>query len=57
MKKIKRIDGIKLEDGDVLDIGFSEYYASYLKKNPKKLKNLKNTLNLSITKQRILLFF
>jgi probable addiction module antidote protein len=41
MKKITEIEGIKIENAEVLDMDFSEYYANYLKKNPKKLKNYK----------------
>jgi hypothetical protein len=39
--KINYGKGIKLEDAEILDTDFSEYYANYLKKNPKKLKNYK----------------
>ncbi|MDR2427767.1 MAG: hypothetical protein LBD19_02330 [Endomicrobium sp.] len=57
MKKITRIEGIKLEDGDVLDIDFSEYYASYLKKNPKKLKNYKKHIKSEYNKTKDIAVF
>ncbi|MDR3256201.1 MAG: hypothetical protein LBT18_00860, partial [Endomicrobium sp.] len=41
MKKITEIEGIKLKDAEILDMDFSEYYANYLKKNPKRLKGYK----------------
>lgn len=42
MKKITEIEGIKLEDAEIIKIDFFEDYAKYLKKHPKKLRSYKN---------------
>jgi DNA-binding phage protein len=57
MKRITRIEGIKLEDGKVLDVDFSEYYANYLKKNPKKLKNYKKHIAAEYNKTKDIAVF
>ena len=41
MKKITKIDNIKLEDAEIIKSDIFEDYAKYLKNNPKKLESYK----------------
>jgi probable addiction module antidote protein len=41
MKKITEIEGIKIEDAEIIKTDFFEDYAKYLKKHPKKLQSYK----------------
>jgi probable addiction module antidote protein len=42
MKRITEVEGIKIEDAEIIRTDFFEDYAKYLKKHPKKLQSYKN---------------
>nr|MDR2427976.1 hypothetical protein [Endomicrobium sp.] len=57
MKKIREIEGIKLEDAEIIKTDFFEDYAKYLKKHPKKLQSYKNHVVEEYNKTRDIALF